>query len=61
MYRKLIGIRNEKGYTQADIAKMLGIATKTYCYKERGETEFTVSEAKKIMILLKKSFEELFC
>lgn len=60
MYRKLIGIRNEMGYTQTDIAKIIGSSLKTYCCKEQGKTDFTVLEAKILMDFFKKTFDELF-
>lgn len=60
MYRKLIGIRNEMGYTQTDIAKVIGNSTKTYCLKEQGKSDFTILEAKKIMDFFGKTFDELF-
>lgn len=60
MYRKLIGIRNELGYTQTDIAKIIGNSLKTYCMKEQGKSDFTILEAKILMDFFKKSFDELF-
>jgi len=60
MYRKLIGLRNELGYTQTDVAKIINNSTKTYCLKEQGKSDFTIIEAKKLMDFFNKNFCELF-
>ena len=59
-YRKLIGLRNELNIKQKDIAITLGISIKTYSFKERKISEFTLTEAFKLMKFFNKSFYELF-
>lgn len=46
--------------TQKEVADYLGISQSAYAMKENEETEFTVSEAKKLCVLFGKKFEELF-
>lgn len=60
MAQKLRAERALKDLTQSDVAKYLGISLTAYASKERGEFEFTVSEAKKLCELFGKKFEELF-
>ncbi len=60
MYRKLIGVRKELGYTQEQVARIINNSTKTYCLKEQGKSVFSVPEAKLLMKFFDKSFEELF-
>lgn len=38
MERSLADIRKEKGYTQAEIASLLGISVATYCLYEKGRS-----------------------
>lgn len=60
MLVKLKGKRVEKGLTQTDIAKMLGMATATYNLKENGSREFTMTECIEIMKILDCKFEDIF-
>lgn len=60
MLVKLKGKRVEKGLTQADISKMLGMATATYNLKENGKVEFSMNECISIMKILECSFEDIF-
>lgn len=60
MFLKLKGKRVEKGFTQKDVAKEIGIAVQTYNGKENGKIEFSVSECIAIMKMLDCTFEELF-
>lgn len=46
--RKIIGKRKEKGYTQAEIAKLLGISEAAYRLKEQSKREFTETEMQKL-------------
>lgn len=60
MQTKVIELRKKCSISQPDVAKQLNIALKTYWRKEKGITEFTESEIKKLMELLDARFEELF-
>ena len=57
---KLRGKRVEAGYTQAELAKKIGLSLTTYRLKECGEREFTMSEINSILILLNCTYEEIF-
>ena len=57
--QKLKGARISKGYTQAHIARKLGISTKTYNRKELGLTEFNRSEIKKLMEILDLDYKDI--
>ena len=46
--RKLLGKRKEFGYTQQEVAKVLGISEVAYRQKEKGQREFTESEIRKL-------------
>ena len=48
-----------KGYTQAEIANLLGIKQNTYSDKERGKTKFTIDEIKLIKKLLEVTYDDL--
>lgn len=60
MYPKLVGKRNEMGYTQEKMAKELGISKNNYYLKENGKLDFNLSEVKKILKILNASYEEIF-
>lgn len=60
MLVKLKGKRVEKGLTQTDIAKLIGMATSTYNMKENGSREFSMSECIEIMKVLDCKFEDIF-
>ena len=60
MYPKLIGKRNEKGYTQQDMANFLGISKGNYHLKETGKNDFSLFEVKKILEVLEESFDNIF-
>ena len=53
------GLRNLKGLTQEDVAKELGIVSRTYLKKENNPNLFTVCELKKVSELLGVK-EEIF-
>jgi len=57
---KLKGARVEKGLTQEDIAKRIGISTYSYLMKENGKRDFTLTEMKKICEILNKELSEIF-
>ena len=48
-----------KGYTQTEIANLLGIKQNTYSDKERGKTQFNVKEIRIIKELFKVTYDEL--
>ena len=54
MYRAKLNL------SQKQLADTLGIGVSTYRNKECGHREFTVSEAKKIMLVFNQKFEEIF-
>ena len=57
---KLHNERKIKGITQKEMAEMLKISPTSYGNKERGMTEFKLSEIKKILKILGVPFEFLF-
>lgn len=59
-HSKLKGARVEKGLTQEDMAKRIGISTYSYLMKENGKRDFTLSEMKKICEILNKELSEIF-
>ena len=60
MYPKLIGKRNEKGITQEEMGKLLGISKNNYNLKENGKLDFNLSEVKKILDILKVDYNDIF-
>lgn len=60
MLYKLRGKRVEKGYTQIELAKKLGISTYAYNQKENGKTDFRMNEINMILELLECTYEEIF-
>ena len=57
---KLRGKRVEKGFTQEEIAKMIGLSTNAYNLKEQGKREFRVREINALLKLLECTYEEIF-
>ena len=49
---KIKEYRTIKGYTQREIAELLGIKQNTYSDKELGKSKFTIDEVKLIKELL---------
>lgn len=60
MNLKLRGKRVEKGYSQADLAELLGISTNAYNLKENGKYEFTLSEIQDLLYYLDCDFDDIF-
>ena len=60
MLVKLRGKRVEKGYSQADLAKLLGISTNAYNLKETGKRECRMSEINLLLELLDITYEDIF-
>jgi len=56
----LKGLRVMRGLTQQDMAEVLNVSTKTYCKKELGQSDFSLTESKKIADLFEKPIEEIF-
>ena len=48
-----------KGYTQRELAEILGIKQNTYSDKERGKTKFTIDEIKIIKELFNTTYDDL--
>ena len=48
-----------KGYTQTEVANLLGIKQNTYSDKERGKTQFNVKEIRIIKELFEVTYDEL--
>ena len=60
MNLRLRGKRVEKGYSQANLAKLLGISTNAYNLKENGKCEFTLSEIEDLLYYLDCDFDDIF-
>lgn len=60
MKLKLKAKRVEKGYTQADMAKLLNISTATYNRYEKGYTEMLESTINKVLNILECKYEDIF-
>ena len=48
-----------KGYTQRELAEILGIKQNTYSDKERGKINFTIDEIKIIKELFNTTYDDL--
>lgn len=57
---RLRGLRSEAEITVRDMAKLLSISAASYHAKEKGRTEFTMSEMFKISAILDKDMSEIF-
>lgn len=60
MQYKLYALRKQKGLTQEDMAKELGITPNTYRNKELGHTFFNAKEMFKISDLFQKPLDDIF-
>ena len=60
MFLKLKAKRVEKGYTQEQIAKLIGVTTVTYCRHERGQNKFTKPMIDKLLEILECKYEDIF-
>ncbi len=56
---KLKAARTLRGFSQADVAKVIGVSLATYNNKENGKKSFTVDDAGKIASTLKLSPQEV--
>ncbi|MTI83482.1 MAG: helix-turn-helix transcriptional regulator [Firmicutes bacterium] len=60
-YTKLREIRNKKGLSAEELARILGLKTVgAYYKKESGATKFSLAEAKLISEKLNQSIEKIF-
>jgi len=57
---ELQALRRYKGITQKEISKHIGISSRSYIDKEKGRTEFTLTEIYKISKLLNLPIEHIF-
>ncbi len=61
-YRALKEARMAQGYSQQQLAQLLGLVSRNaYALKENGERRFSVEEGIAVARLLGQSVEELFC
>ena len=60
MHSKLFVLRKEKGVTQKEMASLIGLSSDGYKNKERGKTEFKLSEAFTIAKFFELPVEEIF-
>ena len=56
---KLKAVRVELGYTQEDVAKLMGIVPMTYQRKETGKRDFTASELLELSEILKLTLSDI--
>ena len=56
---KIKEYRTIKGYTQREMAELLGIKQNTYSDKERGKSKFTIDEVKFIKELFNVTYDDL--
>ena len=56
---KIKEYRTIKGYTQREIAELLGIKQNTYTDKELGKSKFTIDEVKLIKELFEVTYDDL--
>lgn len=59
-HAKLRGIRTERGMSQVDAAKILGISTGSYVARETGRLPFLIPEAIVLRKFFKSTLDELF-
>ena len=57
---RIRGKRTEKRITQEEMAERLGMAVKTYNFKENGKAEFTIEEIATLLNILGCSFNDIF-
>lgn len=60
MHYRLYVARKENNLKQKDLAKRLHIHNVTYSRKERGELDFTLTEAFQLADMFKTTVDELF-
>lgn len=60
MYEKLKVLREKKGYSIDDMARVIGKSPCNYFKKECGDVKFSVNEALKIAEFLRTKVEKIF-
>lgn len=60
MKLKLRAKRVEKGYTQDELAKKIGVSIATYNRYEIGKTEMTETTINKLLQILECKYEDIF-
>ena len=60
LHNRLAAVRKEKGLSQAELAKMVGVSRNTVSSIETGQFNPTAKLALVICIALDKKFEEIF-
>lgn len=60
MKLKLKAKRVERGFTQEELAKAIGVCTATYNRYEKGYTEMTESTINKLLKILECKYEDIF-
>lgn len=60
MSRQLKALRQLKGLTQNDVAKLLGLSLHGYLNKENGKSQFTLNEAKKLADMFDVTVDDIF-
>ena len=60
LHNNVANIRKEKGLSQADLAKLVGVSRNTISSIETGQYQPTAKLALLICIALDKKFEEIF-
>lgn len=60
MYEKLKKLREKKGYSIEDMAKVINKSPCNYFKKESGDVKFSVNEALEISQFLKTKVEKIF-
>jgi DNA-binding XRE family transcriptional regulator len=60
MYEKLKELREKKGYTIEDMARVINKSPCNYFKKENGDVKFSVNEALEISNFLKTKVEKIF-
>lgn len=60
MYKVLKKVREAKGYTAEDMARVIDRSAPNYSMKENGNVKFSVNEALKIADFLGEKVEDIF-
>ena len=58
--RRIKGMRVEHGFTQIELAKLMNMTPKTYCFKENGKYEFTINEILKLKEIFNCKISDIF-
>ena len=60
MGNKLKALRSLHNVSAKEIAESLSITAQSYYFKEKGKTQFTLDEAKKIADIFNSTIDEVF-